>query len=256
MHLSAWIFILCLKTAIAKATCYSPDGNEVTEESYVPCIAIDGVHSMCCKMNHTNPDTCDPNGLCFSTKGYYWREFCTDPTWESPNCLPKTVCSDNTGGQSNRTAMLTPCLGDSAGSFCCGKNRDCCGTGNETTLNSTLVSITPFNSAETTSESQNGDGDSSSKVAIGVGVGVPLGVLAISMLGFGFWWGRKKARAESQALQGQFQSQMESIQQSEPRQLSSKPILEADHGTIGPTELPNGDEENKPIHPVPNATVV
>ncbi|KAJ5976481.1 hypothetical protein N7481_010188 [Penicillium waksmanii] len=246
MKLSAWILALCLKTVIAKHTCYSPDGNEVTEDTYVPCIAIDGVDSMCCKMNHTNPDICDPNGLCYSTKNIYWREYCTDPTWDSPNCLPKTTCADGTGGQSNRTAMMTRCPNGSGRSFCCGKSTDCCGNDNEIVLDSTLVSIGPSNSSEsTTSDTQNGDGGSSSKVAIGVGVGVPLGILAISMLGFGFWWGKKKARAESKAMMEQFQNQMRDLGYGEPKQLSSKPIHEADEGVISPAELQNGDEENR-----------
>jgi hypothetical protein len=150
------------------------------------------------------------------------------------------------GGRSNWTAVMTRCPGGSGQSFCCGKTTDCCGSENEISLKSSLVSIGASNSTESTAGAiSKGDGGSSSKIAIGVGVGVPLGVLAISMLGFGFWWGRKKARTESQALRDQFQSQMRDLQNTEPRQLSSKPILEADDGAIGPAELPNGDEATR-----------
>lgn len=77
-------------------TCFAPDGS-VADHSYQPCIAIDGVHSMCCSLNSTHPDTCQTNGLCLSSTEStfgenYWRDFCTDETWESPNCLSKTLC--------------------------------------------------------------------------------------------------------------------------------------------------------------------
>lgn len=93
------------------------------------------------------------------------------------------------------------------------KTTDCCGSENEIRLKSSLVSIAVSNSTESTAGAvSKGDSGSSSKVAIRVGVGVPLGILAISMLGFGFWWGKKKARVESQALRDQFQSQMRDLQ--------------------------------------------
>lgn len=76
------------------ATCYEPDGTAVTDPRYKPCIAIENEFSMCCRLNDTNPDLCYPNGLCYWTaKNQYWRNFCTDQTWESPNCIPNTTCN-------------------------------------------------------------------------------------------------------------------------------------------------------------------
>lgn len=85
--------------ASTEKACYAPDGR-VADNTYQPCIAINGVHSMCCSLNTTTPDTCQPNGLCLSNsaneyKSNYWRDFCTDKTWESPNCLSKTLCDDD-----------------------------------------------------------------------------------------------------------------------------------------------------------------
>jgi len=82
---------------ISGTTCYSPDGSAVNDALYQPCINIQGVESMCCALNATStPDICSPNGLCVAGWGNqaYWRDFCTDSTWKSPNCLPKTTCDE------------------------------------------------------------------------------------------------------------------------------------------------------------------
>lgn len=138
---------------------------------------------------------------------------------------------------------MTRCPGGTGQSFCCGT--DCCGDGNEIKLDPTLVSIGSSNTTATvTSTPQKADNGSSSKVAIGVGVGVPLGILAIAMLGLGFFWGKKKMRAEAQALREQSESQMRAIQRAEPRELPSKPYADAGRGFITPAEL-EGEEESK-----------
>lgn len=89
--------------------CYYPDGSQVLETDYQPCVLISGVGSMCCATNRhassqDHPDTCLSNGLCHNPctsggdcsdiPGRYWRESCTDPSWESSFCL-KGVCINN-----------------------------------------------------------------------------------------------------------------------------------------------------------------
>ena len=81
-------------TVSAATACYYPDGSLVADPAYQPCNPAVGAQSMCCGTNHTQPtldDTCLPNGLC-QTRGatadnMYWRESCTDATWNSPSCL-------------------------------------------------------------------------------------------------------------------------------------------------------------------------
>src|SRR4051812_40521438 len=51
--------------ATAETKCYAPNGR-VADDTYMPCIAIDGVHSMCCNLNTSTLDTCQSNGLCLS----------------------------------------------------------------------------------------------------------------------------------------------------------------------------------------------
>ncbi|KAJ5099803.1 hypothetical protein N7532_006804, partial [Penicillium argentinense] len=233
-----------------RTKCYAPDGSEVSETTYVPCIAVDRVHSMCCKMNHTDPDTCGPNELCFSTKDLYWREFCADETWESPNCLPKTTCVDV-----RRRAFQLDGRDDSlsrrisGSSYCCRRTTDCCGNADELILAPTLVSIGTSNATTieaVTSEFKNSD-SGSSKVTIGVGVGVPRGKLAISVLGFGFYWGKREMWAENEALRKQYEEKtrkMRSSQMAELDPVLSKPIQEVDDGVAIPAELPDDGEAN------------
>lgn len=90
--------ILSTISTFVLGTCYAPNGSAFNDVSIQPCIAIQGVDSMCCALNVTanTIETCDPNGLCIAGKGehFHYREFCTDSTWKSPNCLPKTICDD------------------------------------------------------------------------------------------------------------------------------------------------------------------
>ncbi|KAH8595237.1 hypothetical protein B0O99DRAFT_687080 [Bisporella sp. PMI_857] len=112
--------------SITKATiCYAPDGKSIASPDFQPCIAVDGVHSMCCGIvRDSNLDICQPNGLCLNTgKNSHFRDYCTDKTWSSPNCVPKTTCSDGVLGSS--FIEMTAC---SDGSWCCGANNvtNCC----------------------------------------------------------------------------------------------------------------------------------
>lgn len=89
----------------AIASCYNPDGGLILDPAYQPCVQIVGSVSMCCATNRTaDADVCLPNGLCHnpcsatgicggSENGQYWRETCTDSSWNSPYCL-KGVCTN------------------------------------------------------------------------------------------------------------------------------------------------------------------
>ena len=98
-------FLLFIMVSRVLATCYFPNGTATTNEEFQPCVAITGVVSMCCATNRTQfADECLSNGLCHNpcattglcgdtTGGQYWRETCTDKTWNSPFCL-KNVCTN------------------------------------------------------------------------------------------------------------------------------------------------------------------
>ncbi|ELR07377.1 hypothetical protein GMDG_08392 [Pseudogymnoascus destructans 20631-21] len=134
------IFACVFLPAIVQATCYNPDGSEITNPAFQPCNQVVGKFSMCCGTNWTGgvvmPDTCQENGLClnsFENKPLYWRGSCTDPTWKSPNCLANLCATDGDAGVDGSAAAqnvaVTEC---SDGSWCCGgRNKSCCkdGTG-------------------------------------------------------------------------------------------------------------------------------
>lgn len=89
--------LACL-AAVASAQCFLPNGTEqngvegVGKNSWKPCGSSG--HGMCC--NTFSGDTCQ-DGLCWNPIGkVYWRESCTDPTWQSPKCLK--LCIDSNKG--------------------------------------------------------------------------------------------------------------------------------------------------------------
>jgi hypothetical protein len=104
------LFILLLYTwiSLAAAACYSRNGTLITNIAYQPCNNDKSRDSVCCGTNHSGAgetnvanDICEENGLCQNWEGkvgnedpakLWWRQGCTDPTWESPFCL-KDVCS-------------------------------------------------------------------------------------------------------------------------------------------------------------------
>lgn len=118
------LLVICLLlSAIVRATCYNPDGSEVTNPAFQPCNQVVGKFSMCCGTNWTGgvvmPDTCQENGLClnsFDNAPLYWRGSCTDPTWKSPNCLANLCATDGVStpivlGREDRHDMLIMILG-------------------------------------------------------------------------------------------------------------------------------------------------
>jgi hypothetical protein len=100
--------------------CYNRDGTPITDIAYQPCNNDTSRDSVCCGTNHqgagqTNvaDDVCEANGLCQNYESFdgtnegvklWWRQGCTDPTWESAECLGN-VCDDalvSYKGSSNR----------------------------------------------------------------------------------------------------------------------------------------------------------
>jgi hypothetical protein len=75
-------------------------------------------------------------------------------------------------------------------------------------------------------------------VAIGASVGVPLAVLVLAMLGAGFLWGRKKAQAKFNTLDG-IHTYLNAEQDMRPgiKQADSRPLYEVS-GQGSPSELP------------------
>jgi hypothetical protein len=91
---------------LAYSTCYYPNGTAISPlqfpekavwTDYAPCNPDPNAVSMCCAINRTTgapPDTCLPNGLCYvSWSRVTWRESCSDPTWQSKECLGN-VCTN------------------------------------------------------------------------------------------------------------------------------------------------------------------
>lgn len=77
------IFLLCAAVSDAQSTCYRPDGV-AAPASYQPCNTT-APASMCCNIGYG--EACNSIiGLCGSSSAL-WRESCTDPTWQAPECL-------------------------------------------------------------------------------------------------------------------------------------------------------------------------
>ncbi|KAL8668400.1 MAG: hypothetical protein Q9168_006971 [Polycauliona sp. 1 TL-2023] len=103
---------------------------------------------MCCRTSST--DTCRSDGLCDSSwDDQTWRVFCTDPTWQAPECVKLCLDSGRDGdgkkiatsllngnltflstGNTGGSVRVTPCTD---GSYCCGvgsQANSCCVKGN------------------------------------------------------------------------------------------------------------------------------
>ncbi|KAK7188316.1 hypothetical protein PSPO01_05507 [Paraphaeosphaeria sporulosa] len=122
------------------AECYANNGSLYanTAATYVPCnlTAVEnGEHSSCCAIG----DLCMTNGLCMEpaneAKGanHYWRNGCTDKTWQDPAC-PNVCRGDEEPNHYN--AFIFYCF-DPKNEFCCapqgtleagvtGRNTSCC----------------------------------------------------------------------------------------------------------------------------------
>ncbi|PWY84461.1 hypothetical protein BO83DRAFT_374784 [Aspergillus eucalypticola CBS 122712] len=251
MLITLGVFFLANLGISAAKSCYAPDGTQIEDDRYRPCIAIEGVQSMCCRINDTDPDECRADGLCYTNKtGYagYWRDFCTDETWDTPNCLSKSICNTTAGGNSSWTYYMTSCSGVD---YCCGDDPSCCSGDNIFSIKDTLVTIGGVATTTVTATSSadvngtnSGSSDESTKLAIGLGVAIPLTAIAGAMLGAGFLWGRKITQRKwlqatyhegtaGQLLQPILQHGIvPNYHQSYPHEVSAS--------QLSPTELPGG----------------
>lgn len=87
----------------AARNCYYLNGTQIVDIAYQPCHDDTARDSACCGINHEGAghvgianDVCESNGLCQNWEGFdgvnpppklWWRQGCTDPTWQSPYCL-------------------------------------------------------------------------------------------------------------------------------------------------------------------------
>lgn len=92
---AALLFCLFISSVTAVATCYREDNHNATNSIYTPC-NNDTPFSMCYRSQvdatgSPADHSCLPNGITQNINiagGYeYWRQSCTDPTWQSPYCL-------------------------------------------------------------------------------------------------------------------------------------------------------------------------
>lgn len=77
------LIVLLFKSSVSATSCYFPDGG-MAVSGYVPCNGNPNIVSMCCYT--PNGDACTNQGLCV-TNGVYFRDYCTDPTWQSKGCV-------------------------------------------------------------------------------------------------------------------------------------------------------------------------
>ncbi|KAL0939177.1 uncharacterized protein CTRU02_205787 [Colletotrichum truncatum] len=133
------VIILASLAQVAFGKCYTPNGVDRNSEflnsdknSYAPCSGPS--HSMCFRLtNDTDLDVCRGYGLCWNTaERKLWRESCTDPTWQHPNCLKLCRSVDTLGRQflmSENDVEITQCADMS---YCCGADAEaaaCCREG-------------------------------------------------------------------------------------------------------------------------------
>ncbi|KAH8599384.1 hypothetical protein B0O99DRAFT_389491 [Bisporella sp. PMI_857] len=209
--LSLPIILLQLARCTTALDCYGTNGNLVSRD-FQPCIAIDGVQSMCCGLNRTeaeNPDICLANGLCFNKdSNSFFFDSCTDKDWNSPNCLSRTLCP-----QVNRAfTSVTTC---SDGTWCCGFQNftGCCNKNLGFRLNATLVSVNAAAATITVTATVTPSGGNSAekastggtvKTAVLGGVAAGLGVLVLCALAGGFWVGLRKGRGQRSKQMGDY----------------------------------------------------
>lgn len=111
-----FLFSYIISAPLVSSLCYTPGGKQQATLEYQACPYSNGVASMCCATNRTNPsggnlseaytaDSCLSNGLCqnvgektddqgnTTTLVTYWREMCTISNWSVGGCL--SICTDS-----------------------------------------------------------------------------------------------------------------------------------------------------------------
>lgn len=97
-HSFAFLYLIYICASVAATNCYFPNGTDANPVNQAlqrtPCFS-DGpsnIASMCCHVG----DTCRSDGLCDNSyqDGSLTRDTCTDPSWNSPNCIK--LCTNGT----------------------------------------------------------------------------------------------------------------------------------------------------------------
>lgn len=87
---------LLLLPITVRATCYTLDGSEYTDSSYVACNSSSQYSACCASSKGTRSDICMSSGLCYAQDGKYrgfiYMNGCTDSTGRSDAC--PHVCPD------------------------------------------------------------------------------------------------------------------------------------------------------------------
>jgi hypothetical protein len=129
------VALLTLPLLVTSRNCYSRNGTLITDIAYQPCNSSPSADSACCGLNHSGAghvgiadDVCGTNGLCQNYEAFdgtnqgvkmWWRQGCTDATWQSANCLA-SVCDMAEYEYEN-----APVYSCGNGKWCCGK-KSCC----------------------------------------------------------------------------------------------------------------------------------
>ncbi|KAL2356429.1 hypothetical protein BJ546DRAFT_516249 [Cryomyces antarcticus] len=254
------------------ATCWTPNGTDrnamfnatATYQFYAPCftsLAEPNKVSMCCNVNGDG-DQCNTTqaGLCYNPgSGRYWRESCTDRTWQDPACI-KLFLNGTEGPNAKVSDVVVHRCDD--GSWCYGDRQptnDCCeagevyfivnGTQTRTNPNST-ISSSAIPSSPTSSSVVTGTSTPvpnpgpSSGVGIGVGVGVGVGVLALAVAAaiILFCIRKRRKRDRTQVRHAEdipaYQDPQELSSYRKPRELSSSPLHQLPGSeSISPVEM-------------------
>jgi hypothetical protein len=117
-------FISFLTPSHAVATCYREDTHAAMDTIYTPCNS-NQPFSMCYRSQPdiygAPPDyACLPNGITLQNNTRwgiaYWRQSCTDPTWQSPYCLNAfNECAAVSFRTLSRASRSPVCAGGSDG---------------------------------------------------------------------------------------------------------------------------------------------
>ncbi|TAQ90319.1 hypothetical protein B7494_g1393 [Chlorociboria aeruginascens] len=117
-HVTTSILVVfgVLTSSWAVPPCYRIDNLQEADNIYTPC-NINTPFSMCYRSQadaggSPADQLCLPNGVSqnLRTDGVYeyWRQSCTDPTWESPYCQKAFVaCSNDENGNARASRFVT-----------------------------------------------------------------------------------------------------------------------------------------------------
>ncbi|OAL52559.1 hypothetical protein IQ07DRAFT_678517 [Pyrenochaeta sp. DS3sAY3a] len=268
--------------------CYGVDGVPHDVGRYIPCntTAVEnGGHTGCCARG----DNCLTNGFCQSQiddqrdANLFWRNGCTDPTWQDPACARYCV-----GQGAPDTHAVLYCL--QAEQYCCpiqtnidlssGINTTCCSSSDlvfqaadpvvytiasfdfvgtasrrptSTAISSADTMITTTQASTATSSTQSSQSSptssplpppSSSDSKIGVYVGVPLGVVLLIALGVIAWLLVRKRRKAAAGAAYQYPPVCPPV----PWQGAEKFAHVAEAGDGRTSELPAGQEVAAELH--------